>query len=151
MSGIAGLIDYSSLPLQEQGQMLSAANAHRGMDDRGAYSKGAAIFTQRTFLGFPNDKKGPITQGDWVLSIDARCYSHNNEQIAVLWNTEGQKGLEKLHGSFAIAAWNNIEQKLYLFRSTEGSRPLFWTKRGNKIAFSSEIPPLLQLPWVNWH
>ncbi|MEC7986541.1 MAG: asparagine synthetase B [Myxococcota bacterium] len=148
MSGIAGLIDYSSLPLQEQGQMLSAANAHRGTDDRGAYSKGPALFSQRTFISLGHDRKGPITHEEWIFSIDSRCYSHSNEQLAKLWVERGPAGLEELNGTFSVAAWNPLEKKLYLFRSMDGSRPLFWTKRGSKIAFSSEIPPLLRLPWV---
>ena len=48
---------------------------------------------------------------------------------------------------FAIIAYNHDTRALWLIRSADGIRPLYWCRRGDKIAAASEISPLLNLAW----
>jgi asparagine synthase (glutamine-hydrolysing) len=79
----------------------------------------------------------------------------------------GEKCVEKLNGMFAFAIWDEPEQKLFVARDRMGQKPLylaflvdhlsqahFVSPRGdidtlNAIAFASELPALLEVPWIN--
>ena len=64
-----------------------------------------------------------------------------------LWEDEGVSMLDRLNGVFAMAVWEKSSETLYLVRGPVGARPLFWSYSNGKAAFSSELPPLLELPW----
>ena len=52
-------------------------------------------------------------------------------------------------GKAGGAAGSDAALHMQLARDPTGTRPLFWTRHGDKIAFASEIQPLLRLPWVS--
>ncbi|MCC6012700.1 asparagine synthase (glutamine-hydrolyzing), partial [Candidatus Caldipriscus sp.] len=58
----------------------------------------------------------------------------------------GVEGIRMFDGMFAFAFWDG--KKLLLARDRFGIKPLYWTKVGKNFAFSSEIKPLLNLPFT---
>ncbi len=72
---------------------------------------------------------------------DTEAVLHSYEQ----W---GQLALDRFNGMFAFAILDPKSSKWFLARDQFGMKPLFFSLNGSKFAFSSEIKPLLQLPWV---
>lgn len=58
----------------------------------------------------------------------------------------GPEYVKKLNGVFAFAIWDTGLKKLYLFRDRFGIKPLFYTRIGDTLIFSSEIKGLFQYP-----
>lgn len=69
----------------------------------------------------------------------------DTEAIVHAYEEWGTDAFVKLRGMFAFALWDGRTQKLILARDRFGIKPLYYAKRGNDIAFASEIRPLFQL------
>lgn len=145
MSGIAGIIDYAHAPQQEHVRMLSAQIAHRGKDAHDLFASSTACFGYRKKQS-SSEPTTMIRQGHWIFLIDT---THGEEQeIADQWEEKEMLCLPFLRGIFAFVAWNIQKEDIFLVRSADGSLPLFWTQKQQKIAICSALPPLLSLPWV---
>jgi asparagine synthase (glutamine-hydrolysing) len=48
---------------------------------------------------------------------------------------------------FAIAVWDDVRKKLFLYRDRLGEKPLYYYQRGNDVFFASEIKAILTLPF----
>lgn len=57
--------------------------------------------------------------------------------------TYGTDFVKQMNGVFAFAFYDETEGTLHLFRDRIGVKPLFYTRRGEKIFFASEIKTLL--------
>jgi asparagine synthase (glutamine-hydrolysing) len=57
--------------------------------------------------------------------------------------------LPHLNGMFSFCIADIEQKKLLLARDRLGQKPLYYTHQGSRFAFSSEIPSLLELPWVD--
>ena len=110
---------------------------------------GPLVLAHRRFHMIKKTPKGPFTSGEWVFSIDGGLSGVSEEELARVWIEEKTRGIGSFSGSFAMAAYHKPSQCLYLIRSPTGARPLFWCKSKDRIAFASEIPPLLHLPFVS--
>ena len=84
-----------------------------------------------------------------MLTADARIYGAGVDSLLDTWIQHGPAGLGRVKGPFAAAIWNSQEQVLWLIRDATGRRPLFWARQGARVAFASEMAPLLGLPWVS--
>jgi asparagine synthase (glutamine-hydrolysing) len=67
--------------------------------------------------------------------------------IGAAYRRWGRQCLDHLEGSFAFAIWDEREQVLFCARDHFGVRPFYyhWLP-GRRLAFASEIRPLLELP-----
>ena len=83
------------------------------------------------------------------MVLDGRIYDRSLEEMVQNFAELGPDLLSQVDGSFAFALWEEQTKTLWLARDATGTRPLFWAQLGNKIAFASEIPPLLGLPWIS--
>ena len=63
----------------------------------------------------------------------------------ILW---GEKCAEKLNGIFAFAVHDECKKQVFLSRDRFGVKPLFYTQRGGRLYFASEIKALLMHPDV---
>ena len=145
MSGIVGIVDYRHPPQQEHVRMLSAQVADRGRDAQYFFAMQTACFGFRKKQYHANQES--IARVDnWVLMID--CHDQVDQKIITLWKKHGLECLTSIREMFALSAWNTQTNQLYLARSVEGSRPLYWTQKNQKTAFCSTLSPLLSLPWV---
>ena len=62
------------------------------------------------------------------------------------WDTAA---LDRLVGMFAFAVLDTTAKRLVLVRDPFGIKPLFYVETNGRLAFASEIGPLLELPGVN--
>ncbi len=69
----------------------------------------------------------------------------DSEVLLRAWLQWGRDGLARLEGMFAFAIWNRRTRSLTLARDRYGEKPLFIHRRGDGVAFSSELPPLVRL------
>jgi asparagine synthase (glutamine-hydrolysing) len=57
--------------------------------------------------------------------------------------------LERLDGMFALAILDLDRRELHLARDRLGEKPLFYTERGGRFAYASDLRVLESLPWVD--
>lgn len=57
----------------------------------------------------------------------------------------GINSVSRFNGIFAIAILDEVSRKVYLARDPFGVKPLYYTQRGNHVAFASEMKPVLAL------
>ena len=149
MSGIAGIIHFRGpAPDPDAALQLSHGVGHRGTDDKGRHFAGPAALCHRAHRARPDEVAQPHHSGVRVFLMDGRCPG-GLEALATDWATGGAEAAAARGGSWALAVWDPARAQLDLLRSAEGARPLFWSRRGDQLAFCSELPPLLRLPWVS--
>ncbi|WP_374300553.1 asparagine synthase (glutamine-hydrolyzing) [Ferrovibrio sp.] len=61
----------------------------------------------------------------------------------------GEAALPRLVGMFAFVILDRTNNELFVARDPFGIKPLFWVQTARGLAFSSEIPPLLELPGIS--
>ena len=149
MGGIAGILDYAVPPDTDQLLQLANGVGHRGPDAAGRWREGPIGLGHRRLTGHAVDVPEPHVGPRYVLMLDGRLYDGGVPNLARAWAAEGPGCLPELDGPFALVVWDRAEQVLWLARDAIGRRPLFWAGRGGRIAFASEIPPLLRLPDVS--
>ena len=150
MSGIAGIVHFrGETPDREQVQQLSNGIAHRGPSDKSLVVEGPAAMAFRRFSTRRRQTAQPLTDGPLWLACDGPIFSGTVEGILSRWQAAGTQSLGDISGEFALAVWDGRQRALWLARDATGSRPMFWTRRAGQVAFCSELPPLLRLPWVS--
>ena len=58
---------------------------------------------------------------------------------------KGERIVDDLNGMFAFAIWDKIEKRLFLARDRLGKKPLFWSRIGGALVFSSTIDAFRKL------
>ena len=66
--------------------------------------------------------------------------------ILELYRIRGIRGLSEINGDLALALFDRPQNRLLLFRDRFGIRPLYYTRVGSQLIFSSEIKALLVHP-----
>lgn len=169
MCGIAGNFNLKgeTFSLHHLKKMANAI-AHRGPDNEGFYIHDGIAFAHRRLSILDTSDKGnqPMTSkdGTWTIIFNGCIYnflelkqelkakghsfvSSTDTEVIVEGLAEyGSTFFEKLNGMFAIAAYQNNEQILYLSRDRFGVKPLYYFFNGKNIVFSSEIKAILQHP-----
>ena len=150
MSGIAGIVHFrGEAPDRDQVQQLSTGIAHRGPHDKAILAEGAAAIAFRRFSTRRHQPDQLLSAGALWLAFDGPLFSGTGEDLLERWSAVGPRCLESISGEFALVVWDKQRRVLWLVRDATGSRPMFWTRRGGRVAFCSELPPLLRLPWVS--
>jgi asparagine synthase (glutamine-hydrolysing) len=140
-----------------------ALEKHRGPDGQGyniiPYRDKQTIIghTRLSILDTSSAGNQPMQSKDkrWWITFNGEIYNHLTlrEKISCVFNghsdTEtlieliSHQGIEKtlpqLNGMFAFAALDVQEGKLYLVRDPFGIKPLYYTQKGTKFAFASEM------------
>ena len=73
----------------------------------------------------------------------------DTEVLLAAWAAWGPQCLPRLVGMFAFAVLDTEAQRLLLARDPFGIKPLFFAEAGGRLAFASEIAPLLALPGIS--
>ncbi|MFH0965712.1 MAG: asparagine synthase (glutamine-hydrolyzing) [Planctomycetota bacterium] len=166
MCGIAGICG----PLTEDSPALvrtmSDALAHRGPDDSGAWlspSRSAALAHRRlAIIDLSPAGRQPMSTRDGRFTVvyngelynfrelraglerqGVRLRSHSDTEVLLeLWAAQGEASLDKLHGMFAFAVWDEDARTLTLARDPFGIKPLYYRVLDGRIAFASEVKAL---------
>src|SRR4051794_23001278 len=174
MCGITGILATSdSFPVSEElVARMRDTMTHRGPDDGGAWSNPA----QRVALGHRRlsivdlSAAGhqPMCNEDGTLWIayNGEVYNHaplreeleakghvyrsrtDTETILHLYEEEGPRCVERLHGMFAFAIWDTRKRELFLARDRLGIKPLYWSQQPGGFVFGSEIKSIVEHPSV---
>lgn len=173
MCGIVGWIDWERDVTGERPvlERMTKALVPRGPDDEGMVLSGhAALGHRRLVVVDPASGRQPMIRqrGGEVFTLIYNGELYNTEEIrrellarghsfAGHSDTEvllaaymewGRECLERLNGIFAFAVWEEQAQRLFLARDRLGVKPLFYTQRGSRFLFASELKALLAHPAV---
>lgn len=162
MSGGAGDLD-------RHGQIGTDALIHRGPDERGTMVNG------QVFLGMRRLSIIDLAGGSQPIWNESKscCVVYNGEiynfrelreeleakghQFRSRVDTEvvmkayeewGSDALRRFNGMFALAIWDDREERLFLARDRVGEKPLYYFKDSQRLIFSSEIKAILTNPAV---
>jgi asparagine synthase (glutamine-hydrolysing) len=175
MCGIAGMMDLSGRRPAPSGvvRRMAAAIVHRGPDDDGFFDSREVVLGNRrlSIVGLA-DGKQPLANEDRTVNVvfngelfdyperrkDLEARGHvfrthtDTELLPHLYEEHGEGMFVTLRGQFAVALWDEKEQRLLLARDRWGICPLFWTIQrptdgefagGTWLLFASEIKALL--------
>ncbi|UZP65856.1 asparagine synthase (glutamine-hydrolyzing) [Desulfovibrio mangrovi] len=73
----------------------------------------------------------------------------DTEIIPAAYEVWGLEAFNKFEGIFAIALWDEVQQKLILARDGIGTKPLYIAEHNETIIFASEIKAILAYPGLN--
>jgi asparagine synthase (glutamine-hydrolysing) len=170
MCGIAGIVDFSSLPPPEAvfRKMLGMLR-HRGPDASGIYlDHHAGLAHARLSILDLTGGHQPIHNEDrsiWIvyngevfnypdlrkdlIAKGHRFYTSTDTEVLVhLYEEKGPEFLKQLNGQFGFALWDKRVGRLLLARDRVGIRPLFYHQQGQRIVFGSEIKALFLDPQI---
>lgn len=164
MCGIAGLLGGNSInaeTLDAMGQTLS----HRGPDEYGIYQIGELGLVHRrlSIIDLETGRQPIFNEDESIcVSFNGEIYNYNSlrktlsssghtfttntdtEVLVHLYEEHGPSFIDKLDGMFAFALWDSNKNQLLLARDPFGIKPLLLASDGDRIAFGSELPPLLE-------
>jgi len=175
MCGIAGLANCGD---REVLGRMTHVQAHRGPDDSGLWEKRfpdgsyVGLGSRRlAILDLSADGHMPMCNEDrtvWItyngeiynfaelrrgLQSKGHHFASNTdtEVIIHLYEQEGADCVHRLKGMFAFAICDlrSGTPELFLARDHFGVKPFYYSHRGRKLAFSSEVKALLHVPEID--
>ncbi|TAH17264.1 MAG: asparagine synthase (glutamine-hydrolyzing) [Cytophagales bacterium] len=146
---------------------LSAANQaleHRGRDASGLFDENRTGLAHRrlSIIDLSSDANQPMTDasGRYTIVFNGEIYNYqalrqdliskgvtfhsasDTEVLLYLYIHEKEKALEKLHGFFAFAVYDNAEDTLFIARDRLGIKPLWYYMDEDRFLFASEMNAL---------
>ena len=169
MCGIYGMAGTSALRFPDVLERMGEALRHRGPDGSAWLdSPNARIGTERLrIIDLHERADQPFASPDgtvWLeangeiynaASIRARYpdypyRSHSDvETILPLYLEHGANAVSMLDGMFGLAIWDGRTNTLTLARDRAGEKPIFYTRTGGEVLFSSELQCLLRHPEIS--
>jgi asparagine synthase (glutamine-hydrolysing) len=167
MCGIAGVYAPEGRLDGDIVDPMLASMAHRGPDDRGTQvlSGGELVFGHLRLsildlsplghqpMGTADGKTWIVYNGEvynfreirsdlqalgWVFRSES-----DTEVILAAYRTWGLDAVERFRGMFAFALWDDSKKRLHLCRDRFGVKPLYFSLRNGRLAFSSEMKGLI--------
>jgi asparagine synthase (glutamine-hydrolysing) len=168
--GIVGFTheDRPVSPSRIQGATSSLI--HRGPDQQGIYETSNVSLgaVRLTIIDLVSGEQPMRSQdGDTVLVYNGEVYNHNELRAELqalghrfLTNSDTEVVLEaflewdtecfrRLRGMFALAIWCESRKRLVLARDRVGIKPLYFSRKGDDIYFSSELKGILHHPEID--
>jgi len=166
MCGIAGIVtlDAGARVDEHRLRRMRDALTHRGPDGTGLVVDGRVglAHTRLAIIDVAGgDQPMSNEDGDVWIVFNGEIYNHNDlrpglqarghryrsrcdtETILHLYEEEGERVVEHLHGMFAFAIWDRARQRLLLGRDRLGIKPLYYAATDGELLFASEIKSLL--------
>lgn len=167
MCGIAGIFNCSksSQELRRIGEEMVVQLHHRGPDANGIKilptNQGKNTLFAHTRLSIIDLSHGsdqPLTDnsGEYTIIFNGEIYNYqelrnqlkslgaqfktqgDTEVILEAYKAWGIEGFEKFYGMWAIALWDNKNQRLILSRDRLGIKPLYYFEKNGTLYFGSE-------------
>jgi asparagine synthase (glutamine-hydrolysing) len=166
--GIAGFTHRDTQPDPAIIRNAIDSIRHRGPDQQGIYeSPGISLGAVRLrILDLANGDQ-PIRHGSSVIAFNGEIYNYrelrrdleqrghefktdcDTEVVLHAWLEWRFQALDRLHGMFALAIWDEVERRLLLARDRMGIKPLYFYQRSGEIYFGSELKALFAHPHVD--
>jgi len=170
MCGVCGVLTLAGgdpAPAERSVEAMLDALAHRGPDDRGLLTRGAATVgaTRLAIRGLSSGQQ-PVT--DAASGVVAVCNGEIDNHVELreflrsrgraptletdvavipgLYAELGEAFVDRLVGAFAIAIWDPAARRLLLARDRAGERPLFFAAERGQVRFATEIAALATEP-----
>ena len=176
MCGICGVWEYGAAEGRVELSLVERMRdrmAHRGPDDAGAqtFDEGRLGLGHRRLSivdlspAGHNPMRGCAGRGVWTV-FNGEIYNHaalreglerrghvyqsrtDTETVLHLYEERGLGFVRDLEGDYAIALWDEREERLVLVRDRVGVKPLYFYHAGGRIIFASEIKAILEHPSV---
>jgi asparagine synthase (glutamine-hydrolysing) len=148
---------------------LDREGFRKGTDSRGLAGDVVLLHTRLSILDLSHAGHQPMstTDGRYHLSFNGEIYNYvelrseleslghrfvsgtDTEVLLAACVEWGPGALERLVGMFAFAIVDAERRTLMLARDQFGIKPLFYATVPGRLAFASEIPPLLELPGIS--
>ena len=167
MCGISGILDLDGESVSKKDiKILNSSIVHRGPDAEGEFiEENIAIAHRRlSIIDLNNFSNQPFFYKErYVISFNGEIYNYIEirkelKNLGYLFETNsdtevliksyaewGRKCLNKLNGMWAFAIWDRKDKRLFCSRDRFGIKPLYWSKKRNKVYFASEIKQLRDL------
>ena len=141
--------------------------AHRGPDGHGMYHQGNLAFgaTRLAIIDLAAGVQPVFNENRQIAVVfNGEIYNHlalrdtlqtqghifathtDTEVIVHGYETWGLDLLERLGGMFALALWDEPNQRLVMARDRFGEKPFYYTQVGEEFLFASEIKALFEYP-----
>ena len=160
IAGIFGLEDLQDAP--DRVKKMTDRLAYRGPDAEGQYVGKNVVLGHRrlSIIDLSDAANQPWLSADgrYALVFNGELYNYrelkteldypfqtNSDTEVVLaaliqW---GMPALQRFNGMFALAFWDEHEEKLWLVRDRLGIKPLYYTRIGSSVVFASEVRAIL--------
>lgn len=142
---------------------MNAATVHRGPDGTRVWEgKGVTLgFNRLAIIDLSEKAMQPMhdPSGRFTIVFNGEVYNFlelkkelseypfvsegDTEVVLAAFLKWGEQAFERLNGMFALAVWDELEQKLVLARDPVGVKPLYYSVQGGVLAFSSELNGVL--------
>jgi asparagine synthase (glutamine-hydrolysing) len=169
MCGICGvaMTERGAAPDLDAVARMSARLVHRGPDSEGLFHRGSvALAARRLSIIDLEHGNQPIANEDGTVTVvqNGEIYNHrelrrelegrghrftthsDTEVLVHLYEEHGDAFAERLRGMFAVAIWDDREQRLLLARDRFGVKPLYYRVADGSLSFASELKAMLELP-----
>ncbi len=166
MCGICGELRFDKQPADLATiQRMTACLERRGPDHGGSFSDGPLGFGHRRLavIDLSEHSDQPLVDQELCLSLvfNGAIYNYkelrselqgkgyhffsegDSEVILKAWHTWGEACVERLHGMFAFAIWDEHKHQLFLARDRFGIKPLYYTADTERFRFASNMQALL--------
>jgi asparagine synthase (glutamine-hydrolysing) len=172
MCGFAGILHFDPRQPVELGRLRRMRDvlSHRGPDGRGVFVDGPIGLSHRRLAIVDVSTAGeqPMANEDgsvWI-AFNGEIYNHaalrpgleasghryrsrcDTETIIHLYEEEGDRAVDQLHGMFAFAIWDKNKRELLLARDRLGIKPLYYAVTDRALLFASEIKSILASGYV---
>ena len=173
MCGILGLINKKKCCLNQMTEILKHGlniQNHRGPDNQSLWinekCNASLAHNRLSIIDLSENGNQPMTSkcGRFTITYNGEVYNfpkikkdlenyvvfkgHSDTEVIVeciskygVLNT-----IEKLDGMFALAVWDEKENKLFLARDRVGIKPLYWTNTEHFFFFCSDLKCIKALP-----
>jgi asparagine synthase (glutamine-hydrolysing) len=161
MCGIAGIVDFQRAPSETVLRAMEHCLQHRGPDEGGVWLAGPAGLVHRRLriIDLSPLAAQPMSNEDGRVRLifNGEIYNHHalrqelvklnhtfrsrsdTEVIVHGYESWGLDVIRRLRGMFALALWDEAQQRLVLARDRLGKKPLFYRKESSRLVFGSEL------------
>jgi asparagine synthase (glutamine-hydrolysing) len=169
MCGICGVVsaERNGAPDLEAVARMSRRLVHRGPDSDGLFHRGpVALAARRLSIIDLDHGDQPIANedGSVVVVQNGEIYNYrelkrelegsghrfatdcDTEVLVHLYEEHGDAFVERLRGMFAVALWDERQQRLLLARDRFGIKPLYYRLSEGSLSFASELKAMLEQP-----
>ena len=165
MCGLTGIFSKRSISnIEERIEAMNNSIIHRGPDAGSFYCDNNEIalgHRRLSIIDTAEHSNQPMHSNSdrWHMVFNGEIYNYQEikEHLSYSFNTESDSEviiaavdqfgmdwfLEHANGMFAISMYDSLKKELYIVRDRMGIKPLFISKQGTQVVFSSEIKAIL--------